>query len=130
MAHELGTIEGEGGECVESGILLWEFERLMTLTIRGEVGDFVAAFIRSIIGVDRSVALKMFTQFIGDNELNSQQEEYLKTIINYVCENGDIKVDTIINDAPFSDYDVIDIWGENGLYVGKYIEKLHSVITA
>ena len=93
-------------------------------------GDFVAAFIRSIIGVDRSVALKMFTQFIGDNELNSQQEEYLKTIINYVCENGDIKVDTIINDAPFSDYDVIDIWGENGLYVGKYIEKLHSVITA
>ena len=93
-------------------------------------GDFVAAFIRSIIGVDRSVALKMFTQFIGDNELNSQQEEYLKTIINYVCENGDIKVDTIINDAPFSDYDVIDIWGENGLYIGKYIEKLHSVITA
>lgn len=51
-------------------------------------GDFVAAFIRSIIGIDRAVALQMFTQFISNNDLNSQQEEYLKAIINYVSENG------------------------------------------
>lgn len=38
-AHEFGTVEGEGGEGVESGILLWELEWLMALTIRGEVGD-------------------------------------------------------------------------------------------
>ena len=93
-------------------------------------GDFVAAFIRSIIGIDRAVALQMFTQFISNNDLNSQQEEYLKAIINYVCENGDIKVNTLINDSPFSDYDVIDIWGENMQYVKKYIERLHGAITA
>lgn len=39
MAHKLGTVEGEGGEGVEGGILLGEFERLMALTVRGEVGD-------------------------------------------------------------------------------------------
>ena len=93
-------------------------------------GDFVAVFIRSIIGIDRAVALQMFTQFISNNALNSQQEEYLKAIINYVCENGDIKVNTLINDSPFSDYDVIDIWGENMQYVKKYIERLHGAITA
>jgi len=93
-------------------------------------GDFVAAFIRSIIGIDRAVALRMFTQFISENDLNSQQEEYLKAIINYVCENGDIKVNTLINDSPFSDYDVIDIWGENMQFVKKYIERLHRAITA
>lgn len=93
-------------------------------------GDYVAAFIRSIIGVDRAVALKMFSQFISGNDLNSQQEEYLKTIINYVCENGDIKVDTLINDSPFNDYDIIDVWGGNAQSVGKYIERLHSAITA
>ena len=93
-------------------------------------GDFVAAFIRSIIGIDRTVALQMFSQFISNNDLNSQQEEYLKAIINYVCENGDIKVNTLINDSPFIDYNVIDIWGENMLFVKKYIEQLHSAITA
>lgn len=93
-------------------------------------GDYVAAFIRSIIGIDRAVALRMFTQFISDNDLNSQQEEYLKTIINYVCENGDIKVDTLINDSPFNDYDIIDVWGMNAQYIGKYIEQLHAAITA
>jgi len=93
-------------------------------------GDFVAAFIRSIIGVDRAIALKMFSQFISDNNLNSQQEEYLKTIINYVCENGDIQVNTLINDSPFNDYDVVEVWGANAQYVGKYIEKIHQAITA
>lgn len=93
-------------------------------------GDFVAAFIRSIIGIDRAVALKMFTQFISDNELNSQQEEYLKTIINYVCENGDIKVDTLINDSPFNDIDITELWGENLIGVGQYVKFLHDTITA
>ncbi len=93
-------------------------------------GDYVAAFIRSIIGVDRAVALKMFSTFINDNELNSQQEEYLKTIINYVCENGDIKVDTLINDSPFNEYDLTDLWGVNTQCIGQYIERLHTAIIA
>lgn len=93
-------------------------------------GDFVAAFIRSIIGVDRAVALKMFTQFISDNELNSQQEEYLKTIINYVCENGDIEVGTLINNSAFNDYDAVEVWGQDLPFVGKYIERIHGAITA
>lgn len=93
-------------------------------------GDYVAVFIRSIIGVDRAVALKMFSQFIDENDLNSEQEEYLKTIINYVCENGDIKVDTLINNSPFSDYDAVEVWGQNLQSVGKYIERLHRAITA
>lgn len=93
-------------------------------------GDYVAAFIRSIIGVDRAVALRMFSQFIDENDLNSEQEEYLKTIINYVCENGDIKVDTLINNSPFSDYDAVEVWGQNLQSVGKYIERLHRAITA
>ena len=93
-------------------------------------GDYVAASIRSIIGVDRAVALKMFSQFIVENNLNSEQEEYLKTIINYVCENGDIEVGTLINDSPFNDYDAVEVWGQDLHSVGRYIERLHRAITA
>ena len=72
----------------------------------------------------------MFSQFIDENDLNSEQEEYLKTIINYVCENGDIEVGTLINDSPFNDYDAVEVWGPNLQSVGKYIERIHKAITA
>lgn len=93
-------------------------------------GDYVAAFIRSIIGIDRAVALRKFSEFIDYAQLNSQQEEYLKTIINYVCENGDIKVDTIINDSPFNDYDVVELWGTDIQQVGRYINSIHEAVIA
>ena len=53
-------------------------------------GGNVAAFIRSLIGVDRSEALNKFSEFLSDNALNAEQEEFLNTIVQYVCENGDI----------------------------------------
>ena len=93
-------------------------------------GDFVAVFIRSIIGVDRGIAMKKFTDFISNANLNSQQEEYLKTIINYVCENGDISRKTLINVSPFDGYDLVDTFGANAMYVGQYVDKLHSIIVA
>jgi len=93
-------------------------------------GDHVAAFIRSIIGIDRAAALRLFTHFISENGLNPQQEEYLKTIINYVCENGDIEVNTLINERPFNDYNIVDVWGGNGQSVGDYVKRLHTAITA
>jgi DNA gyrase/topoisomerase IV subunit A len=68
-------------------------------------GDYVAIFIRSIIGIDRQLAIAKFNELISAASLNSQQEEYLKTIINYVCENGDISRETITNVAPFDGFD-------------------------
>ena len=53
-------------------------------------GDKVAAFIRSMVGIDIHIAKERFSQFLSDNILNSLQEEYLNQIIGYVCENGDI----------------------------------------
>lgn len=35
-------------------------------------GDCVAAFIRSIVGVDRSVAVQKFSDFLSDSTLNSE----------------------------------------------------------
>lgn len=93
-------------------------------------GDYVAVFIRSIIGVDRGIAMIKFTDFISNANLNSQQEEYLKTIVNYVCENGDISRTTLINVSPFDNYDLVDTFGTNAICVGQYVDALHSVIVA
>ena len=91
-------------------------------------GDFVAAFIRSMVGVDRSLALRKFTDFISDHNLSAMQEEYLKTIITYVCENGDVTTETITNEPPFDNFDWLDTFGENLIYVRQFVDTLHNAI--
>lgn len=93
-------------------------------------GDSVAAFIRSQIGVDRVVAVQQFSKFLSGHNLNSLQEEYLKTIITYVCENGDITTSTLVQDSPFCDFDWIETFGQNTIYIKNYVENLHDVIVA
>ena len=57
------------------------------------------------------------------------QEEYLKTIITYVCENGDITAGTLVNVSPFSEFDWYAIFGQNLVSVRDYVNNLHSIIT-
>ena len=92
-------------------------------------GGNVAAFIRSIIGVNRNIAIRKFTELISESNLNSMQEEYLKTILNYVCENGDITTSTFGND-PFVNFDWYDAFGDKLSDLTQYVENLHKVITA
>jgi type I restriction enzyme R subunit len=91
-------------------------------------GGNVAVFIRSIVGVDRAIAVEKFSQFITNNSLNSQQQEYVKTIINYVCENGDITREVIANESPFDNFDWINVFGNNVNVIPKYVDELHGVV--
>ena len=88
-------------------------------------GDNVAVLIRSLIGVDRKVAMQRFGSFISGAELNSEQEEFLMTVISYVCENGDITKEIVVNEPPF--YDTIDVF-ENKVPLAKYIDNIHNVV--
>ncbi len=90
----------------------------------------VAMFIRSVIKVDRQVALEKFTHFLNGSTLNARQMEYLKSIIAYVCENGDIEPQTLMSVSPFNDINIIDLFDDKAVHVGKYVNMLHSLITA
>ena len=90
-------------------------------------GGNVAMFVRSLVGVDRKNAVRRFSEFISGNELNAEQEDFLMTIIAYVCENGDITKETVVNEAPFDErLSVFEPYIPN---LAKYIDTIHSVIT-
>ena len=91
-------------------------------------GDSVGAFIRSQIGVDRHHAMEEFSQFLSGTNLNSLQEEYIKTIITYVCQNGDITLENLVNTEPFSEYEWIDTFGQHFVAVRNFVNKIHQVI--
>ena len=86
------------------------------------------AFIRSQIGIDRKAAMEKLSQFFSDNNFTSLQEEYLKTIITYVSDYGDINPDTLVNESPFDEYEWIEVFGKDFMGVRNYVLKLHEAI--
>lgn len=90
-------------------------------------GSNVAIFIRSMVGVDRAIAVRRFSEFISGNELNAEQEDFLMTIISYVCENGDITREIVVNEAPFDER--LAVFTPYMLPLAKYIDTIHGVIT-
>ncbi len=111
--HELGTRE-DYDRYVRQGQML--------------CGDKVAAFIRSNVGVDRRLAKERFSQFLSDNVLTAEQEEYINQIIDYVCANGDITPETLVHAEAFSDMDWVGVFGADIVLVGRYINELHNLI--
>ena len=90
-------------------------------------GSNVAIFIRSMVGVDRKNAVRRFSEFISGHELNAEQEDFLMTIITYVCENGDITKEIVVNEAPFDER--LSVFTPYMLPLAKYIDTIHTVIT-
>ncbi|MGM9740469.1 MAG: DEAD/DEAH box helicase family protein [Candidatus Cryptobacteroides sp.] len=101
-----------------------EYERY---TVGMLCGTNVGAFVRSIVGVDRKVAVRRFGEFISDAELNAEQEDFLSSIIQYVCENGDISKEIVVNEAPFDER--LSVFSLYMVPLAKYIDNLHNVIT-
>lgn len=90
--------------------------------------DNLAVFVRSLIGLSQEVINEKFGEFLGGNTLNAQQQEFVKSIINYVRENGDIRKEDLIGKSPFDNYDSITLFGENISSVLKIVSILHDSV--
>lgn len=110
--------------------ILWEElgkkEDYDKITHNMTYGTNVGAFIRSMMGIDREEAVKLFGDFITGAQLNSDQEDFLKTIVNYVCQNGDIDRETVVNEFPFNER--LSVFQDYMLPLRDYIDRLHDVI--
>lgn len=93
------------------------------------VGDSVGAFIRHLNGVDRQKALQMFTEYISQNDLTADQEEYLKSILDYVCQNGDMTKKEIVNNHFFAER-LQEVFPDKAMQVLLFVGYIHQSITA
>ena len=119
------------GDIRELERILWEElgskQDYETYTTGLVFGSNVAAFIRSLIGVDRKEAVRKFSDFIAGVQLNAEQEEFLATVVSYVCENGDITKEIVVNEAPFDER--LNVFSAFMVPLAKYIDNIHNVIT-
>ena len=59
-------------------------------------------------------------------KLNSEQEDFLGTIVSFVCENGDITKEIVANEAPFDEG--VAVFHLYMVQLGKYIDNIHNAI--
>ena len=90
----------------------------------------LAVFIRSLVGLSQEAVNKKFGEYLNGNTFNSQQQEFILTIINYVRENGDIELSDMVNTEPFNNYDLSEMFGVNLTAVIDIVNVLHDSIVA
>ena len=90
--------------------------------------DNLAVFIRSIVGIDQEAINKSFSEFLNENDLTSEQQEFIYSIINYVRENGDIEPQDLIEESPFDGFDIMDLFGNEVPIVRKVVDTFHECI--
>lgn len=91
-----------------------DLERIMFEEL-GTNKDFVNTFgnsnvvrvVRNMIGLDRETANKIFSKYINDNSLNSKQIQFVKTLKEYIIENGIINVSELV-EHPFIEIGSVD----------------------
>jgi len=90
--------------------------------------DNVAAFVRSLVGLDQDTVNRRFGDYLSGNNYNSRQQEFIRAIINYVRENGDISKEDLLNTEPFDNYDLMLLFGEQVGAVLDVVNTLHDSI--
>ena len=68
----------------------------------------------------------MCGDFISGAELNAEQEEFLSSVINYVCEDGDITKEIVVNEAPFDEQ--LYVFKAYMIQLAKYVDTMHNII--
>lgn len=91
--------------------------------------DNLAVFVRSLVGLNQDAINEKFGEFLNGNILNAQQQEFVKAIINYVRENGDISREDLIEKSPFDNYDILTLFGENIVAVLQIVNAIHDSVS-
>ncbi|MBS9767989.1 MAG: DEAD/DEAH box helicase family protein [Flavobacteriaceae bacterium] len=60
-------------------------------------------FVRSIVGLDASVAREQFANFIQENNLDSTQITFVNLLIDYFTQNGTLDKSLLVKSPPFND---------------------------
>ena len=88
----------------------------------------LAAFVRSLIGLSQQAVNEKFGEYLNGNAFNSQQQEFIKTVIDYVKMNGDIERTDLVNSEPFSNYPLQDLFGVDVSKIRDIVDFLHQIV--
>lgn len=87
-------------------------------------GNEFGEFIRSIVGVDKTIVNALFAEFINDKHLNTEQLHFINEVVNSISENGFLDPGDLY-EQPYKDY---HFEGVDGLFRNNK-EKILNILT-
>ena len=93
-------------------------------------GKNLAAFVRSLIGIDQEAVNEKFSEYLNMHKLNSKQQEFINVIVKYVQKNGDIELSDLLEYDPFKSIDWTELFGGNVDPIKYAVSVLHDAITS
>jgi len=90
--------------------------------IRGEGG--LGVFVRSLVGLDRAAAMRVFDTFIEGRKLTAHQHEFVNMVIEHLTARG-VMDPRLLYESPFTDMDPL---GVAGVFEEADVVKLIQVL--
>ncbi|HUG66134.1 MAG TPA: DEAD/DEAH box helicase family protein [Pirellulaceae bacterium] len=81
-------------------------------------------FVRSLVGLDREVAMKLFGDFLQGSEYNANQIEFINMIINQLVDHGIVDV-SLLYESPFTD---LSPQGPDAIFTAEQLEKIMQLL--
>ena len=81
-------------------------------------------FVRSLLGLDREVAKKLFGEFLQGGDYNANQIEFINLIINQLVDHGIVDV-SLLYESPFTD---VSPQGPDAIFTSGQIEKIMQLL--
>ncbi len=85
----------------------------------------LGAFVRSIIGLDRSSVLEAFSKFLNKGNLSADQQKFVEVIINHFEHSGLVKPKDLYDDPQ---YKAIHIGGVSGVFKNDNTKEIISIM--
>ena len=74
----------------------------------------VNKLVRQLVGLDRTAANELFSQFLNNQTLNSKQIHFVKLIVDYVVKNGLVDDNKILQQEPFRNVgSIVELFKDN-----------------
>jgi type I restriction enzyme R subunit len=88
----------------------------------------LAGFVRSLVGLDQAAVNEKFGQYLTGTVFNSNQQEFVKMVINYVRENGEITRSDLVNSYPFRFLQPVQLFGDKMPILLSVIAELEKLL--
>lgn len=81
-------------------------------------------FVRSLVGLDREVAKRLFGDFLQGSDYNSSQIEFINMIINQLVEYGTVDV-SLLYESPFTD---VSPQGPDAIFTREQVDRIMQLL--
>ncbi len=84
-------------------------------------------FVRSLVDIDEDAVQEKFGEFLSGGTLNQDQQEFVREIIDYLRENGEVTADDLTNDEPFVNYDIAGLFADRMPQFRELVGRLKAI---